>query len=135
MPRRVYVDCASTNRLCRVLAESPYKLRVRLVPNSNLLPLLQYLQGSKTLPVGQWVHLNVHGAYRNQVGIVSEDGSILAKRIHKKLPGNPPVLIIPIHPEDTDVQHAEGLYAFMLKKGTFEIFDPVINQPFIDSVS
>ena len=59
----------------------------------------------------------------------------MAKRIHKKLPGNPPVLIIPVHPEDADVQHAEGLYAFTLKKGTFEIIDPVIDQDFIDSVS
>ena len=135
MPRRVYVDCPSTKRLVNALRESPYTPRLKLVPDSDILPLLQYLQRSDTPPVHQWVRIKIRGAYKNQVGIVAENGGILAKRIHKKLPGNPPVLIIPVHPEDADVQHVEGLYAFTLKKGTFEVIDPVIDQDFIDSVS
>ena len=135
MPRRIYVDCFSTKKLLRVLGESPYTTRVRLVPELDLLPLLQYLQDPKTPPTKQWVRLKVRGAYKNQVGIVAENSSVLAKRIHKWLPGNPPVLIIPIHPEDADVEHCESLYAFTLKKGSFKVFDPVIDQNFLDSVS
>ena len=135
MPRRVYVDCSSTDKLIKSLAESPYKCRLKLVPDEDFEPLLQYLQGTKKPPVNQWVRLKVRGLYRDQVGIVAENGSILSKCITKKLPGNPPALIIPVHPDDADVEHAESLYAFTLKKGSFEIFDPVIDQKFINSVS
>ena len=135
MPQCVYVDCLSTKKLLRALGESPYITQVRLVPKLNLLPLLQYLQDPKTPPAKQWVHLKVHGAYKNQVGVIAENSSVLAKHIHKRLPGNPPMLIIPVHPEDTDVEHCKSLYAFMLKKGSFEVFNLVIDQKFIDSVS
>ena len=117
------------------LAESPYKCRLKLVPEEDFEPLLQYLQETKKPPVNQWVRLKVRGVYRDQVGIVAENGTILSKCITKKLPGNPPVLIIPVHPDDADVEHAESLYAFTLKKGSFEIFDPSIDQKFINSVS
>ena len=105
------------------------------MPDEDFEPLLQYLQESKKPPGNQWVHLKVRGVYRDQVGIVAENGTILSKCVTKKLPGNPPVLIIPVHTDDADVEHAESLYTFTLKKGSFEIFDPVNDQKFINSVS
>ena len=119
MPCCVYVDCPSLRHLIPVLAQSPYGSRVQFVLNSDLPALIDFLQKTPHPLPNHWVRLTIPGPYKGQVGIVAKNETILTKHINRWLPADPLVRIVPVHPDEADVQLVENLYAFTLKQASF----------------